>query len=133
MFLTKLKQVSITISMTLDKKQYFINTMARLSLLMIVVLISSTLCLFGLVTAAIFPNDWWSAILGMMVSSLDMVTNGLCLYLQWPFATIIYKKICKICNNFMIKKCKDAVDSDIGIPDTVPMDSKARSTTISDI
>ena len=103
LFIKKMKQLIsdlnvLSNSADLQRKQFqFVSIMAQLSCLITACIVSTLISIIGIVFTA-FNSSFYFAAVSILIGSLDVAINALCMILHWQFAHSCYRKLCGHCH-----------------------------------
>ena len=76
----------------------------KLTVLVLISTITTCLTLFATAVTGATGAEATVWLFALVIQSLDTLTNNICLYLQFDFATKYYTKCCKLCHNWFQKR-----------------------------
>ena len=76
---------------------------AKLSVLISIAMIITIVSIISIFIAVVINNSVYVFIFSMLLTSMDITVNSLCLLLQWPFTQNLYQILCKRCQSCMFR------------------------------
>lgn len=112
------------------KRTVVFNLVIRITICCVIAIASSIIATVWIVVDSRWreKSNLFELIADTLIYPTDLLINGICLILQWPFSTNLYFKICSKCDRYIKRLCKRGCEFHYDLKSNITINIKSKTT-----